>query len=226
MKKITFKEVKEGVTNWYQIAKSLEKSNLLFNHLLKFELIDVFYDVLKAEKELKIYLGYKQKDINPKSDIKEIVSNFFIVVIPDSLDKQKNYEKDQLPEGVLSFTALYAPLASTEISSKEALERMKHWHNAEIRTHTFANLKSSPLLFQIPKENISSKAEANFIYLGLVNKATKEEKDSNFQYDLLVEQVFTKLEQSQSFYDTARPVPPFKPTIDAGLYKYLELDLQ
>lgn len=219
MKEITFKEVKEGLINWNKIAKDLNQTELLFQYPLRFEVLDDIYEELEKEETLTVYFGYKKQNINQSTDFKEIISDYFLVIIPKSLDLEENYEGDILPKEIRYFPAIFSQLGSTEISSKDAYERIGSWNNAETRKYTIPKVESAPLIFEIPKVNISSKVSMNYLFLGLVHKG-----EDLLHYDFVVEQKADDKESSSSFYDTARPVPPFKPKVHNGLYKFLGLE--
>lgn len=221
MKEISFEQIKEGVLNWHKLANCIELVEVLFNYSFRFEVDSQLLSQLKSEQNLKVYLGYKQQDITLEQSIEDVVNNFFMVVVPDSLDKIENYRGDNLPDGTQSFCAVYYPfIGSTEISTKEALLRIGHWNNQESRLQTINQFECAPLIFQIPATNLCSDKAMNFLYLGLVNHGRES---NDFQYDLIVEKVLGSRQQERAFYDTARPVPPFKPTMDNGLYQYLGL---
>lgn len=225
MKEITFEQVKQGVTNWHSIAQNTTLVDYLYQHPLRFEIASTVYDKLEQEKYVKLYFGYKETTIDEKKPLADIVRQFFLVVIPDSLDKEENYKGDQLPEHVFCFSAVpYGPIGSDEISSKEAEKRRGSWENAKRRKRTLKKFKSAPLIFQIPRTNLTAASNINHLYFGLVNKNILMR---DFQYDLIVEQLSEGNEkQGNAFFDTARPVPPFQPTImDHGLYSYLKLEL-
>lgn len=225
MREITFEQVRQGLCHWHEIAKSIEKTDFLFKHYFRFEIDSQWFNEMESDQYLKVYFGYKQKEINKTQMIEEIVKNLFVVIIPDSLDKQEHYQGDKLPKQVLSFSAVYCPsIGSNEISKEEALQRINNWNDHDKRNHTISQLESAPLLFQIPTANVRSDSKMNHLYLGLVD-SFKQAQNNDFQFDLIVEQVKEQKSENRSFYDTARPVPPFKPTImDNGLYKYLELE--
>lgn len=224
MEKITFEQVKQGVTHWYTIAQDPILVDYLYQYPLRFEVESTVYDQLVDEKHLKLYFGYKEKTINEKETMESIVGQFFLIIIPDSLDKEENYKGDQLPKDLYCFPAVpYGPIGSDEISSKEAEKRRSSWKNAKRRKRTLEKFKSAPLIFQIPRTNLTAASQTNHLYFGLVNKNILKR---DFQYDLIVEQLSGgKEKQANAFFDTARPVPPFKPTImDNGLYSYLKLE--
>jgi len=219
MKEITFKEVKDGLINWNKIAKDLDQTELLFQYPIRFEVLDDIYDELEKEEALTVYFGYKKQSINQATDFKEIISDFFAIIIPKSLDLEENYRGDILPKETRYFPAIFLQLGSTEISSEDAYERIDNWNNAEKRKNIKTKVESSPLIFEIPKINISSKVSMNYLFLGLIHK-----DEDLLHYDFVVEQKADDKENSSSFYDTARPVPPFKPKVHNGLYKFLGLE--
>lgn len=219
MKEITFKEIKDGLINWNEIAKDLNQTELLFQYPLRFEVLDDIYEELEKEETLTVYFGYKKQSINPSTDFREIISDYFAVIIPKSLDLEENYEGDILPKETRYFPAIFSQLGSTEISSEDAYERINNWNNAEKRKYIKSKVESAPLIFEIPRINISSKVYMNYLFLGLNQK-----EEDHLHYDFVVEQKANDKENSSSFYDTARPVPPFKPKVHNGLYKFLGLE--
>lgn len=210
-----FDTISKGIKGWNKTGRSLKEADEIFRTPVEFLVSEL--PVLDDSSEyVNIYLGYNEE-----------TSSLFITLIQsgrDTLIRYKEYPEEIAKEIVLieATKREFIGLGGTDhsIEAKEASKRIKRWQNERLRMKVMKRVKSAPLIFEIPKSNFEVKKIKRLLF-GIKRPFLKR-----MDYDLILEAEDINTDgitAGQIFYDTARPVPPFKPIGSKGLHEFLEL---
>jgi len=193
------------VKSWKAISKCLEQADSIFSAEITFPVTcDFPMEISKDEKDpgywVAAYLGYRDKKL-------------CLILIQCSKDRLERYERDDAELAKdLKIIEAKELLISDPIEESEAMSRMDNWKKTDLRMQTMKECGYAPQIFMVPAEHFLIAGALN-LHFGL-KKSTSEKDKYAYYFDLLFEIEDENGVNYTGYYDTSRPVPPFKPRIE------------
>lgn len=210
----TQKQVLINIQNWLNTTKKLDSLLSLFSSNSAFVLnlqTSILTSSKKSGTDLHIYPA-----INDSGEL-------MMYVIPDIFDNSKTQWQDYISSYYVDKITLPRQNQKTifnqaEIPETEAISRIISWQDRYQIWLNQAVIKNTlPEAFILPSADIQSGVK-NTVYFALKNLT-----DSlSYSIDLIVDNPMNNNQaieaKTEAFYDTCRPVPPFKPSDTKKLY--------
>lgn len=208
--------VYQSIINWSRLPEKYKEIPAALQNGCQFSFM---ISTKATSKWIHAYAGYYNDQV-------------FFHLVQDTLDKQENYTKENIPIYLVSvrvYGNLY-PLGSAncQIDRKDALRRISNWNNKELSAQWYQEAIRSGEFYQafaVPLEDLE-KNTPHSAWMALKEETDFKTKESKYKADLVLS---CKNDQASDknliFYDTCRPVPPFKPKIidqeDFGLLNFI-----
>jgi len=189
---MTLNEIKFCVKNWSQIRQKPTQSSILLNNVSGF----FFHinEINENEKCLHAYIGLEENELK-----------CFLLASCD--DTEEAFQSDPHIVNKIGIYTLNNDFSeSHQLPSDVALSRINNWHlNKERWIIEQSTTKDGVFqAFVIPYDDI----QPDNIYIAFFGLKPDTKNPTGFVAELIIQ---NNSKDSIKFYDTVRPVPPFKP---------------
>ncbi len=217
--------VYQSILNWEKIRHSKKELKKIFNK--SGGMFSIFVKPGEDTKDIHAYPGYWKGKLyfHLIGDDKDKEENFTLPAVPVDLVTTEVYGSDPLKNG-----GILALAGDLPIPVKIAILWITNWVTTEKRNQWITDGVLQNEMYQafsIPADNFSQ----NEPYIAYFALKESDRKEAKFDADLVLyceEDCHISVTngiggQSSTFYDTCRPVPPFKPIAgNLGLLRFVE----